>query len=137
MSAQLKSHAQVKRIFGLAKEKGLDSDELHALVEDATRKTSIAKLSITEADAVIARLGGEPLAARRTVHYRRRKAGVRQIAQPTHLQLMRDLAARRGIGEEGLAKIAARMHVAYPPLTTSDTNKLVEALKDMIRRDAA
>lgn len=137
MSAQLKSAAQVRRIYGLAKEKGLDNDELHALVEEATRKTSIARLNVTEADAVIARLGGEPLAARRTVQYRRRRAGVPQIAQASHLKLMHGLARHRGIGDEGLAALAERMNVPYPPRTTADTNKLVEALKAMNRRDEA
>lgn len=136
-----KSHQQVKCIFGLAKAKGLDNDELHTLVAEATRKgnrdgkTSIAALNFIEADAVIARLGGEPFAARRTVQHRRQKAGVVQLAQPSHLQLMRDLGSKRHIGEDELARLAKRMRLPYPPHTTSQTNKIVEALKSMNKRD--
>ena len=138
-----KSNQQVKCIFGLAKKQGLDNEELHALVEEATRKgarpgkTSIAALNFTEADAVIERLGGESFASRRTVQYRRQKAGVPQIAQGSHLQLMYDLARRRNLSKDRLAHLAARMNVSFPPRTTADTNKLVEALKAMNRRDRA
>jgi hypothetical protein len=132
-----KSTQQVKCIFGLAKNKGLDTDELHALVEDVTKQKSIRALSFVQADRVIERLGGTAFASRRTVQHRRKRAGVVQLAQPSHLQLMRDLAARRGIGEEGLTRLAERMHIPYPPRTTSQTNKIVEALKSMLNREAA
>lgn len=131
-----KSTQQVRCIFGLAKQKGLDSDELHALVEEVTGQSSIRALSFAQADSVIERLGGEAFASRRTVQHRRQRAGVRQIAQASHLQLMYDLARRRSMGDEGLASMAARMHVPFPPRTTADTNKLVEALKAMNRRAA-
>jgi hypothetical protein len=131
-----KSAQQVKCIFGLAKQKGLDTDELHALVEDVTKQPSIRALSFVQADLVIERLGGEPFASRRTVQYRRQKAGVPQIAQASHLQLMYDLASRRNMSEDGLASLAARMNLSFPPRTTADTNKFVEALKAMNRRAA-
>lgn len=131
-----KSSQQVRCIFGLAKQKGLDDEELHALVQDVTKQPSIRALTFAQADEVIERLGGEPFASRRTVQHRRQRAGVPQIAQASHLQLMRDLARRRNMSEEGLAQIASRMNVPFPPRTTSDTNKLVEALKSMNRRAA-
>jgi hypothetical protein len=131
-----KSLQQVKCIFGLAKQRGLDDADLHALVEDATGQPSIRALSYVQADRVIERLGGEPFAARRTVQHRRQKAGVPQIAQPSHLQLMYDLASRRNMSDEGLAQLAGRMRVPFPPRTTGGTNKIVEALKAMNRRAA-
>jgi hypothetical protein len=132
-----KSTRQVRCIFGLAKQRGLDNDELHALVEGATGQSSISALSFAQADRVIEQLGGEPFAARRTVQYRRQRGGVPQIAQHSHLKLMRDLADRRGMGEDGLTSLAERMNLPSPPRTTAQTNKLVEALKQMNRRDAA
>jgi hypothetical protein len=142
MSAQLKSNKQLACIFGLAKGKGLDNEELHALVEETTRKgarpgkTSLAALTFTEADAVIVKLGGKPFAARRTVQYRRKQAGVVQLAQPAHLALLNDLARQRSLSEAGLASLAGRMHLHYPPRTTAETNKLIEALKAIIGRAA-
>jgi hypothetical protein len=62
---------------------------------------------------------------------------VKQIAQTNHLQKMKDLAAGRGITDEGLKNLCRRM-IGHPnPLTTSETNKVIEAIKAMNARDAA
>lgn len=138
-----KTPAQVKRIWGLARERGLDSDELHAVVEDATRegalpgKTSIRLLTAAEADRVIERLGGQALQSRRTVQHRRKRAGILAVATQAQLDLMRDLARQRNWSEEALADFSRRQCGHYPPRTTAQANKVIEPLKAMIARDAA
>jgi hypothetical protein len=44
---------QRSKIYGVAKEKGIDSEDLHARVWSLTRKESIAKLTKAEASRVI------------------------------------------------------------------------------------
>lgn len=133
-----KTLAQTRAIFGLAKRRGLNDDELRGVVEEVTGQRSISALSRQHADDCIARLGGQPLTPRRTVQHHRRKAGVKQLstASPSHLDLMRSLAARRGMSEEGLSALATRIVKHFPPRTTAETNKVVEALKAMNARDA-
>ncbi len=76
--------------------------------------------------------------APRTVQYHRQKFGVKRIAEPSQLDLMESLARQRGIGEDGLEKLCRRMLKGNPrPRTTSETNKIIEALKAMNARDAA
>ena len=138
--AQPKSYSQVRHIFGLAKQIGLNEDLLHDTVESVTQRTrSIAALSSQEADLIISHLRSKaakqtPL---RTVQHRRQRAGAKQIATaaPSHLQLMHGLARNRGMSEEGLAQLAERIIKHYPPRTTSETNKVIEALKSMNRRE--
>lgn len=130
-----KTNNQVRAIYGLARKRDLDTVALHQLVREATGKDSIAALNVTQADAVIVRLGGQPLAARRTIQHRRRRAGVSQVAQPAHLDLMRRLARQRNMSDEGLQQLTTRICKHFPPRTTHDTNKVIEALKAMNRRD--
>ncbi len=138
-----KSLGQLRAIFGLAKQRGLSDDELRSLVEETTRKAdeagkrSISALSRHEAALVIDRLNGQSSTPRRTTQHRRKVSGVVQIASSSHLELMRSLAARRGLPETGLENLSARIIGHYPPRTTAETNKVVEALKAMNRRAAA
>lgn len=139
---QQKTFAQQKRIFGLCKRLGLDDDTRRGAVAVVTtgRTDSVGQLTFDEANALIVHLGGDPLDSRtvprRTRSYHRQQAGIKQIAQPAHLRLMRDLAAGRGITEEGLRRMGERMLKHWPPHTTAETNKIIEALKSMNRRDA-
>ena len=123
-------------MFGLARRAGLDSDLLHEVVESVTQKKSIAALTSDEANRVIAHLQSkaEKETPRRTVQYRRKRSGVSQVAQPAHLELMRSLARTRKMSDEGLEQLATRICKHYPPRTTSETNKVIEALKAMNRR---
>lgn len=130
-----KTNAQVRRIFGLARERGLDEQELRALVEEVTGQAHISRLNFTKADAVIVRLGGEPMAARRTIQYRRAKAGVSQVVRPAQLQLIASLASQRHWSAETLQHFCRRQCGHFPLRTTKDANKVVEALKAMNRRD--
>lgn len=133
-----KTLQQTRAIFGLAKHRGLNDDELRAVVEEQTGQRHISALSRHGADKVIARLGGTPQTTpRRTVQHRRKQAGVPQLATPSHLELMYSLARRRGMDDAGLESLALRVIKHFPPRTTSETNKVVEALKAMNRRDNA
>ncbi len=140
MSANLqpKSTGQVRCIFGLARQKGIGDELLRETVLSVTQRTNhISQLTSVEADAVIARLKGPDYkpTPRRTVQHRRKRAGVKQVAQPAHLDLMHSLARQRGMTEEGLEQLAHRVCKCFPPRTTSDTNKVIEAIKAMNRRE--
>jgi hypothetical protein len=138
MSAQLKSTGQVRCIFGLARKNGLSDELLHETVLSVTKRTDhISLLTSREADLVIAHLKGKDYkpTPRRTVQHRRNRAGIKQVAQPAHLDLMHSLARQRGMSNEGLERLSTRVCKCYPPRTTSDTNKVIEAIKAMNRRE--
>jgi hypothetical protein len=131
-----KTGRQVRAIFGLAKARELNDDELRAVVEEVTGQRHISALSRHDADKVIGRLGGTPLTTpRRTVQHRRQRAGVPQLATPAHLDLMHSLARRRGMADSDLEQLSVRQCGHYPPRTTAETNSVIEALKSMNRRD--
>ena len=137
MSATLqpKSIQQVRAIFALKKKLRLDDELLHLAVESATGKTSIAALTFAEADQVIAKLGGQTFASRRTVQLHRRKAGVVQVVQPGQLELIAMLASQRHWQPETLVEFCKRQTGHHPLRTTKDANKVIEALKSMNKRD--
>ncbi len=130
-----KSLAQTRCIFGLAKRRSLSDDELRSVVEEVTGQRHISALSRHDADTVIIRLGGQPLTPRRTTQHHRKLAGVPAIASHAHLDLMHSLARRRNMSEEGLAELSQRVIKHCPPRTTAETNKVIEALKAMNRRE--
>jgi hypothetical protein len=136
--ATLKSPSQVRCMFGLAKSLGLDNDLLHEVVETVTGKKSIKLLTVVEANRVNAHLQSkaEKQTPRRTVQHRRQRASINQVAQPAHIELMRGLARTRNMSDEGLEQLSTRIIKHYPPRTTAETNKVIEALKAMNRRDA-
>lgn len=53
------TQGQRKRIYGLANERGVDTDVLHALVWAMTKKEHLSDLTVREAMQVIAYLSGE------------------------------------------------------------------------------
>jgi hypothetical protein len=133
---------QNNAIFGLAAKHGVDHESLRDLAAEVSdgRVDRMGQISFDEANKIIHRLGGDPFQtgpARRTVNYQRQQAGVDQIAQPVHLKKMQDLAAGRGIGDEGLERLCQRMIHAPRPRTSAETNKIIEALKAMNARDHA
>jgi hypothetical protein len=139
---QPKKNFQVRRIFGLAKPLNCGEEDLRALAADVSggRVGRLSLVNFDEANAIIERLGGEPFRSsgvpRRTVNYHRQQAGVQQIAQASHLKLMDDMAAKRGIGIDGLERLCRRMLKGNSrPRTTSETNNIIEALKAMNKRD--
>lgn len=137
------SNNQIKAIWALSHKLGFDSDDTHQKVEEVTGKTSIRALTRNQADDVIESLGGTPSfrdkasTPRRTIQYRRQSAGVTTLATQEHLEKMRSLANGRGITAEGLKSLCRRMIKRDVPLSTKDTNKIIEALKAMNKRDLA
>lgn len=142
---QPKSNAQVRRMFGLAKTfaeaSGRDTkDYLEECVFcQIERPTAISGLTFDEANAVIKALGGDPLPKRgqsvRAQNYRKQQAGIKSIETENHLNFIDELAKLRNMTPEGVAKLARRMNLPYPPRTTEQGNKIVEALKAMNARD--
>lgn len=52
--------AQIKKIYALARERGMDTDLLHAHMETLVRKDSVAKLTVSEGIRLIDSLEGKP-----------------------------------------------------------------------------
>jgi hypothetical protein len=143
---QPKTNAQVRRMFGLAKpladKAQMDTHAYLSVVAfEATREqnSSISQLSFDEANAVIKALGGDPFTPRgnsvRAQNYRKQQAGIKSIETENHLNFIDELARLRNMTPEGVAKLATRMNLPYPPRTTEQGNKIVEALKAMNKRD--
>lgn len=141
-----KTNAQVRRMFGLAKEKAdlarMRSDDYLrnvVVVETGARTGSISDLTFDEANKVIVKLGGDPFSARgnsaRMQNYRKQAAGIQTIETDNHVAFIRKQAAKRNMSEDGIASLAARMNLPWPTLTTKQGNKLAEALKAMNKRD--
>lgn len=143
MSFQPKTYLQIKCIFALCNRQGIDADGRFEAVNHVTkgRTGSLKELSFTEANQVIEHLGGRPVGfqrrPRRTVNHHRKEAGIQQIAQPGHLDKMYDLASGRNMSDAGLQGMGQRMLKHWPPRTTAETNKIIEALKAMNDRDNA
>lgn len=143
----LKTHDQVKRMFGLAAGPAHRTGQNpKTLLEDLAHEVSngeverISLLTFNQANAIIRRLGGDAVAAqpatpRRTINYHRKKNGVVQIATAEQITLLTRLAAGRGITDAGLKNLCMRMIKRPAPRTTIEANKIIEALKAMNARD--
>lgn len=137
-----KTKSQIKAIFGLARQRGLDDVELHDIVRNVTRLTSIRALSRKQADNVISALGGTPLIgspregrSQRRTQQIKKAAGSKSVATKAQLDKMHELATGRGIGADGLARLCLRMNRRDEPITTKECNRVIEALKAMNARD--
>jgi hypothetical protein len=141
-AARPKTTGQVRAIFGEARKCGLDNDALHEVVasvlstqHSARGEVSIAKLSYSEADAVIERLKGKSFVPRRTLQYRRAKQGIKQVVQEGQLTLIAELATQRNWPAQTLIDFCIRQCEHHPLRTTEDANKVIEALKSMNKRE--
>ena len=106
------------------------------MVESTTRRTrSIRELTHREAEAVLKKLKGAGFVSLRTLQYRRQRQGVAQVVQPAQLRLIADLASQRHWSEAALLKFCKHQCGHERPRTTSDANKVIEALKAMNKRD--
>ena len=134
-----KTVAQLRAIFGLAKQRGLNSDTLHMLVEAETGKASIKELNFTDANKVIRGLGGREFkraeTPRRTTQYRRQRTGAEQIATKEQFTLIGRLASQRDWTPESMIKFCQRTIRTDRPKTTKQANVIIEALKSMNARD--
>lgn len=144
--AQPKSNSQIRRLFGLAKPNAHTACmEVHDYLADLAnhvtgeRTASLADLTFDEANAMIKALNGDPFPkygqSRRTENYRKQKAGIKSVETENHLNFILELAQLRGMSLDGVTKLAGRMNLPWPPRTTEQGNKIVEALKAMNKRD--
>lgn len=136
-----KTRQQHAKIFALKGRWGLDIEDLRDYAAEITGTRSISKLNYDQAEALIARLegrqtpeGGRP--SRRTIQYRRQKAGVVVLPTSDQIDHLNRLAQQRNMTLDGLTRLAKRMGLAYPPKTSIGASKLIEAIKAMIARDA-
>src|SRR5215213_2209131 len=125
-----KTRGQVGAIFAEAAKHGIDQEALRDVVADVTRRTrSVKALTYIEAQRVIQRLKGDAFVPLRTLQHRRQKSGIPQLVQPAQLNLIAELASQRNWSVETLAKFNKRLCKRESSCTTSDANKIIEALK--------
>lgn len=133
---------QNRIIHALLNKYGCSTDDKAEMVYDITqgRTESTKEMYESEADVMIRRLGGstQPVSrkSRRTVNYQRQKMGVAQLITKKQEDYLRDLVKKRNISEPGLRSLCEKIIKKSFPRTTKDGNKVIEALKSMIRRDA-
>lgn len=130
-----KTVKQVRTIFALARQRGLNDDELHAVVAEVVGNRSISALGREDANRVIARLNRGQGATPRTVQHRRKQAGIVAVVQSAQIHLIAELASQRSWTGATLEKFIRRQCKHFPPRTTSDANKVIEGLKAMNRRE--
>lgn len=131
-----KTKAQVREIFGRAKQRGLDNEGLHNLVSAETGQSSIRALNKTDADKIIVALGGIPHQRKRsrTAQHRRRQAGIKQIVTQEQLKLISFLTDQLDWKQESLQKFCNRQIKKVAPTTTEEANKIIEGMKAILRR---
>lgn len=139
---QPKTHAQIKRIFGLGHKLGMSDDDLRELAYDVTGGTieSLSMLSFAQANGVIKRLGGDAMSAnftpRRTRNYHNQQAGIKTIVTAAHLEkLDAEWFAFAHRTADGLARLAQRIIKSDRPRTSDECNKVIEAVKSMNGRE--
>ncbi len=135
-SSPAKTGGQVKAIFAEGRKRGLDHEGVRDVVESTTRRTrSVRELTRSEADAVLQKLKANQFIPLRTLQYRRRKQGVKQLASKAQLKLIAELASQRGWTPEGLASFCKKVCGHATPRTTEEAGKVTEGLKAMNRRE--
>lgn len=120
------TYPQIKKIYALAKERGMDNDELHELVHIVTGSDSIKSLSAQQAANVIDRLTGG-------------KATGGAGSTPRQRNLIEQLAKELGWTSDPrrLRRFIEKQHgVSHPKyLTQQQASQIIEALKSMKRRE--
>lgn len=119
------TYPQMKKIYALAKEREMDSDTLHELVEVVTGSDSIKALSSQQAVNVIDRLTGGKATGGAGSTARQRNL-IEQLAK----EIGMDSDPRR------LRRFLEKLHgVSHPKyLTQRQASQTIEALKSMKRR---
>ena len=102
-------------------------------------KQHLSELTFDEANRVIVWLGGEAFRAygnsKRNENHKKQEAGIKTVETEIHVTAIREAAALRNMGEDGLTSLATRMNLPWPPHTTEQGNKVFEAVKAMNKRD--
>lgn len=143
-----RTKAQNSALHSLLSKHGFDADSKAEMVYFYTdrRTEHSSEMSFDEANRMIHKLGGQPFTAapehngksRRAVNYQNQKAGVKTIVSPTHIDLMNRLwRLREGRTPEGLIALSQKIIKKDRPATSTECNKVIEAIKSMNRRDNA
>lgn len=129
---------QIKLIWVLARQLGLDSDELHEVVAGITGKHSIKTLSVVEGKDVIealARAGGKVTKKRKP--RRDLPLNVVEIVTPKQMRFIKYLEKKLGWNDnperlKGFIKRTIKKEVVR---TKQEASKVIEGLKSMAERE--
>lgn len=129
---------QNNALHDLLNKRGFTGDDKAEMVFDVTggRTEHSSEMSVEEANVMIERLGGVPVTmSRRTIQYRRQKAGVKTIVTPEQTGKIERLLQQRNIDGDGYKSLCNGMFKHDEPHTSKEASAIIEALKAMISRD--
>ena len=130
MMASRATPAQLRKIYVLARETGMDSDLLHLYVSSTVKKDSLSRLTVTDAVKVIDGLSGK-------------KKSREEHATKKQEWKIKDLAKKLGwLDKDGEADegrlngfLSERMGVLnYRWLSKKEASNAIEAFKSMLER---
>ena len=131
MAQAKRTSAQLRRIYGLAKERGLDDEMLHSYVFSLTGKESLKNLTVTEAIRVIDALApsGGTVAG-----------GITPKQQKYMFSLAKELGWVNEAGEADRKKLddfALKNYKKYATqwLTVKEAGKMIEGMKAILEKD--
>jgi hypothetical protein len=138
----------LRRIFGVARERGITNEEIHEAIWMGFSKKSLKELTPKEIETLVAGMkkgrAVDPMggAARRSAmasHGRRQpQAGApnaEYLVRPAELRMLHQVAAARGWSAETLAAFCQRQIQVDTPRTMRELNKVLWAIKAMNRRE--
>lgn len=138
---KFRTKAQNSMIFAIAAKIGVTHDDLREWTFEITKERTdhTSELYFNEAVRIIDRLQGYANAdntPRRTVNYRRAKAGVVSIDTAKQAKLLNELWFKYPHRTQcDLDSICVRVTKLEKPRTTKDFNKVIEAVKAMNKRE--
>lgn len=132
------SVSQMRKIYALARERGMDSDLLHAHIHALTEKESMKNLTMMEGIRIIESLEGKPSEIKGQV-----KASYKQMQYI--YGLMKQSGWVTGTGEPDMERLDRFLQSpkaginlgSYKWLTKEKASKLIEALKSISERKNA
>lgn len=124
--------AQIRKIYILAKEQGMDNDLLHLYVDTLVKKKNLSKLSITDAVKVIDGLSGKKRAKDTEEHATKKQ--IWKIKEQARL-----LGWVNGNGENDEDRLNGFLRERfgvehYKWLTKKKASDVIEAFKQMLER---
>lgn len=129
--ARMKTPAQLRRIYGLARERGLDDEMLHAYVSQLTGRESLKELTMKEAARVIGAL--DPAGGYTA-------GGITPRQKKYLLGLAKELGWVDNDGNADMGKLdefALRNYKKHAVkwLTISEAGKMIEGMKAIAEKD--
>jgi hypothetical protein len=133
----------LRTLFGVARQYGVNSEQLHDAASLQFNKSSLKLLTAAEAGALIDGMrkaaGDRPFAGPRrqamgTHGSRGRRGDTAQLVNERELQMLADAAERVGWDAARLAGFCERQIKKSAPVTMAELNRVLWALKSMERR---